>query len=119
VFCRLVGIVGRRQALRMMCGCEKVGAEEAAATGLADAVVPPDAAVAAAHRLLEPVVRTASSSGGSGDAVRHAKLLVAHIDGQLESHCLRVERQAFATLFGSTHNRDLMHATLRNLKSKS
>lgn len=82
---RLLRLVGRRHALRLLGSARKVSAEEALNLGLVDALCEPGAAEEAATALLKPYLRLPQAS------VRGAKRLVASPNQ---------EAQVFGSLWG-------------------
>lgn len=103
---RLLGRVGEGWAKRMVLCGERIGAREALAIGLLDAVVAPGAALAEA---LQWAGRSARQSPG---AVAAAKRLLAEVAGASMAERYARERAPFVSLFGSEDQREGVAAFL-------
>ena len=98
---RLVSIVGRRHALRLLGTSPKVGAMEARRMGLVDRVVAGggDALDAAAMDVLSPYLALRFPA-----SVRAAKRMVGAHDYEGQGECRALERQCFGERWGSRDN---------------
>ena len=90
---RLVGLVGRRRALRLLAGSEVANAQQALAWGLVDEVAPEGEAEALARRMLEPYLQLRPAS------VRACKALIAGADELPAREALLRERRLFVELW--------------------
>eukprot|EP00752_Nemacystus_decipiens_P005137 g4661.t1 len=98
---RLVGIVGRRAALRLLAWSPPVTADEGLALGLVDAVaVEEGGALAEARDFLGGVLKH-----DEREAVRAVKSVVAAADHPVSKQLQRVEEDQFSILWGAGSNR--------------
>jgi ethylmalonyl-CoA/methylmalonyl-CoA decarboxylase len=98
---RLLSIVGRPAAVQLLVGARKLSAADAQRIGLADIVVPEGHALSRAAQLLldlEP------PSAELRACARHAKQLIADIDGESPERAAAAERDAFLRVWGSPVN---------------
>ncbi|CAM9859444.1 unnamed protein product [Ectocarpus sp. 12 AP-2014] len=98
---RLVGIVGRRAALRLLAWSPPLAGDEAVALGLVDAVAAEEGgSLAAAREFLGGVL-----TQDSHEAVRAVKKVVAAADLPVSERVHRAEADEFSVLWGGAHNR--------------
>ncbi|CAM9342552.1 unnamed protein product, partial [Hapterophycus canaliculatus] len=98
---RLVSIVGRRAALRLLGWSPAITADEGLAIGLLDAVAAEGGgALAEAQRFLSGVLKQ-----DSREAVRAVKNVVAAADHPLSTELRCFEQDQFSALWGAAHNR--------------
>ncbi len=90
---RLVGLVGRRRALRLLAGSEPANAQQALAWGLVDEVAQDGCTERAARALLQPFLELRPAS------VRAAKTLIAAADELPAREALLRERRLFTELW--------------------
>jgi len=97
---RLVGLVGRREALKLLCWAPKLTAEQAKEIRLMDEVCEPGHAYNEAIEFLQPVL-----AAESPEAVRALKRAVASADDFSLDKSHIFEKQAFKSVWGGKHNR--------------
>ena len=99
---RLAAIVGRAEALRLLAHAPTLDAEDARALGLSDASAAPGetAAQGALRLLIEPALDVAASH----DAIRACKRSVS-------AETIAAETDAFASVWGSSANREAVRAS--------
>jgi ethylmalonyl-CoA/methylmalonyl-CoA decarboxylase len=95
---RLVRLLGRRDALRLLGTACRVSAQQALQLGLADRLAPPGAAAQVAGELLEPYLAHPTP------AVRAMKAVVAAADDVPLDAALAVEAKLFGGLWGGEAN---------------
>lgn len=98
---RLVGLVGRRKALRILGGAEVLDAEAARAVGLADEVCAAGTGEAAVTTFLAPYLQ------GSPDALRAMKAAIVAGDS-LGAKALAAEATAFGEVWGGPAHLEAM-----------
>jgi enoyl-CoA hydratase len=104
---RLLRLVGRSRALRLLLTGVTLEAREALALGLVDDVVPAGEALAAAVRLAQVI------AGQPPAAVRATKRALHHGSEMPRAEAGRFEAECFATVWGSADHRDALDALLR------
>ena len=103
---RLVRVVGRSQALRLLLTGAPVTAEEAARIGLVDQVVPSGDALSAALSLARQIAAQPAA------AVRATKRAIHYGAEMSRSEAAAFEAECFATLWGSPDHREAVAALL-------
>jgi ethylmalonyl-CoA/methylmalonyl-CoA decarboxylase len=96
---RLTRLVGRRRALRLLAGAERLGAQRALDWGVADALTPPGGAEAAALSMVAELGALPAAS------VRGAKALVHAADTLDAAGAAAVELETFGGLWGNPAQR--------------
>eukprot|EP00123_Amoebidium_parasiticum_P005798 comp16901_c0_seq1/m.15430 comp16901_c0_seq1/g.15430 ORF comp16901_c0_seq1/g.15430 comp16901_c0_seq1/m.15430 type:complete len:320 (-) comp16901_c0_seq1:471-1430(-) len=95
---RLTRIVGRREALKLLCGAQKASASHALSIGLCDAMAPQGKAVDMARDFLQQFTKHHS------DVTRAMKRVVSHADDSSLIPSLAHEQQVFSSLWASPLN---------------
>ncbi len=103
---RLLRLVGRSQALRLLLTGTVIGAEEAMRIGLADEIVPTGEALSRALELACEIARQPAA------AVRATKRAVHHIADMTRTEAADFEAGCFATLWASPEHRQAVAALL-------
>eukprot|EP00903_Cladosiphon_okamuranus_P016899 g15579.t1 len=104
---RLVRIVGRRAALRLLAWSTPVTADEGLALGLVDAVaVEEGGALAEAQDFLAGVLKH-----DAREAVRAVKNVVAAADHPVSKQLQRAEEDEFSILWGAANNRTALESS--------
>jgi ethylmalonyl-CoA/methylmalonyl-CoA decarboxylase len=107
---RLARLVGRTRALRLLCGAELVGAEQALAMGLCDVMAKEEEFDAAVEAFIEPYLASPTS------AVRACKSVLAAADAWDTEVALKFELGEFAKQWGSPANLDAVKRALQGRK---
>jgi ethylmalonyl-CoA/methylmalonyl-CoA decarboxylase len=104
----LTHIIGRRNALNVLCSSAPVPAKRALDIGLADVVTTSSAPAdmeAAIHTFVKPYVALASLNAGTGPAIRASKLIVANADvAEDVGSAMAYERDVFTRAWSTPVN---------------
>ncbi|MGH7322142.1 MAG: enoyl-CoA hydratase/isomerase family protein [Candidatus Rokuibacteriota bacterium] len=103
---RLLRLVGRSQALRLLLTGAVIGAEEAMRIGLVDEVVPAGEALSRASELAREIARQPAA------AVRATKRAVHHVADMTRAEAAAFEARCFGTLWASPDHRQAVAALL-------
>lgn len=102
---RLVKLVGRRDAIRVLSGAEKLDTAALLELGIADAVAEPGSAAEDAARTLVQPLLAARYPG----AVQESKRLIGFVDDNHDmEECLAFEREGFARVWQGEENLDAL-----------